>query len=531
MSKSILKHTSNIGILSLISRCIAFLREVLLIRLLSIGATSDIFFTAFRIPNTMRKIFAEGVLSSILVPALISAEHKGGRSHINRLTTLSFLIIESTIFAFCMFVFYYASSVITLITPGFSPEKVAHAAQLLKILISFILFISSGAIFAAALQAQKKFFIPAIAPAILNVLYVISLSICLYYNFSTEAFCYLMIAISIVYFVLHLVAYLYLQFTLSPPTKETWHEFKIVMIQFFPCFLSVGILEINHFINTGFGSYLPDGTLTLIRYSFQFVNIPVGIIAASLSTVLLPHFSKINLEHPDSLSQQIYEAVKFIIWSTLPICFLLAFFSREIFQTLFIGDAQALSKVPLAQSIFIAYLIGLLAFSLNKIFLSIFYALRLSFVPMIATIISIIINFTLNSLLLETYQGAGIAFAASVSSIFQSLFFLIFLYAHLKLKSYWKEYCYFFISYGTQLIAFCSMFWFTFRALYHLIAQTNISWTLHFFNIYSLSLTTSFFLNSIGIWLWAGPLSLLLLWLLHITRKRFAISLAYFDKK
>lgn len=530
MSRSILKNTSKIGILALISRCIAFLREFLLIRFLSIGDASDIFFTAFRIPNTMRKIFAEGLLSSILIPAIVNAEHKGGNQRASRLTTLAFLQIELYIFLFCLFVFYNAEWTIGLIAPGFSSEKIHNSGKLLKILISFILFISSGAIFAAALQAQKKFFIPAIAPAILNILYVGTLAVCWFYKLSTEAFCFGMIATAIFYFLLHVTAYLYMQFTFEKPITETWYDFKTVLIQFFPCFLSVGILEINHFVNTAFGSYLPAGSLTLIRTAFQFVNIPIGIIAASLSTVLLPHFSKLHLEKPEEISNHLFEAIKFTLWSTLPICFLLAFFSQEIFMTLFIGDEQAMSKIYLAQSIFIAYLTGLLSFSLNKIFLSIFYALRLSFVPMLATMISIIINYVLNSLLITHYQAAGIAFASSVASIIQTLFFLIFLYAHLKLQFNWKEYTTFFVKYSMQLLLFCSCFWILFKGIALFIEHTTFAYSIEVLGMHIYTINSHFFLKGIGIWTWAGPLSLLLLWLLYATRKTFAISLAYFDK-
>lgn len=531
MSRSILKNTSKIGALALVSRCIAFLREFLLIRFLSIGDASDIFFTAFRIPNTLRKIFAEGLLSSILIPAIVNAEHKGGIKRASRLTTLAFLQIELYIFLFCILVFYNAECTIGLIAPGFSAQKIALSGKLLQILISFILFISSGAIFAAALQAHKKFFIPAVAPAILNVLYVITLAVCWFYQLSTETFCVGMIGIAIFYFLLHVAAYLYMQFTFEKPITETWQDFKIVLMQFFPCFLSVGILEINHFVNTAFGSYLPAGSLTLIRTAFQFVNIPVGIIAASLSTVLLPHFSKLHLEKPSEISSHVFEAIKFTLWSTLPICFLLSFFSKEIFTTLFIGDAQAMSKIYLAQSIFIAYLIGLLSFSLNKIFLSIFYAMRLSFVPMIATTISIIINYVLNSALIHHYQAAGIAFASSVASILQTIFFLLFLHIHLKLKFQFKEYAHFFIKYSAQLLLFCSGFWIIFRGIALLIERSTFAYSIDVFNWHIITINTQFFLTGIGIWSWAGPLSLLLLWALYTTRSSFAISLAYFDKQ
>lgn len=530
MSRSILKSTSQIGILALMSRCIAFLREYLLIRFLSIGDTSDIFFTAFRIPNTMRKIFAEGVLSSILIPAIVNAQHKGGNDRASRLTTLAFFQIELYIFLFCMLVFYKSELAISLIAPGFAAEKAFHASKLLKILISFILFISSGAIFAAALQAHKKFFIPAIAPAILNVLYVTMLLICWWKQRSVETFSFGMIGIAIIYFLMHVIAYFYMSFSIQSPTKETWGDFKIVLLQLLPCVLSSGILEINHFINTRFGSFLPSGSLTLIRTSFQFVNIPVGIIAASLSTVLLPHFSKLHIEDSKNVSHHVFEAIKFTLWSTLPICFLLSFFSKEIFQTLFWGDVQALAKINVAQSIFLAYLVGLLAFSLNKIFLSIFFALRLSFVPMIATIIAIFINYSMNKILLQTYGAPGIAFSSSVSSIFQTIFFLFFLHVHLKMPFHLKEHGRFFGKYIAQLGLCCTSFWLLFKGISGLISKTNFSYQLTLFKEVSLTINAQFFIQDIGIWIWAGPLSLLFLWTIYSTRKNFKITLEYFDK-
>ncbi|MFA5998428.1 MAG: murein biosynthesis integral membrane protein MurJ [Candidatus Babeliales bacterium] len=524
MSRSILKQSSKIGFFALISRCIAFIREILLIRFLSVGDSSDIFYTAFRIPNTMRKIFAEGSLSSVLVPAMINSEHKGGKDSLNRLTTLSFIIIESIMFAICLVVFFHSSWFIKCIAPGFTEEKIAQCSGLLKILISFILCMSSGAIFASALQSQRKFFMPAIAPSLSNVLYVAALVICLFFKLSIAAFCYCMIASSFLFFLLHIAAYVYEGFYFQRAHRSTWHEFKIILVQFLPCFFSVGILEINHFINTGFASYLPGGSLTLLRYAYQFVNIPIGIITASLVTVLLPHFSKLHLEEPTQLASQLFESIKFVIWSTMPICFLLGFFSETIFQTLFIGDAAATSKVLIAQSIFIAYLIGLLFFSLNKVFLTIFYALQLTHIPVISTFISISINIALNQLLMKHYGAAGIAFSSSVAAIAQTIFFMFFLHVYLKLQWPKSESLTFLMRCLAQLTLCCSIFWTSYRSLYFIIER--MSFTL---NLYFIYVDQTFFLDQIGSWAWTGPLSLLFLGLMYITRKSFGIKLTYFD--
>jgi putative peptidoglycan lipid II flippase len=500
------------------------MREIFLIRFLSVGETSDIFFTAFRIPNTMRKIFAEGSLSSVLVPALISSQHKGGDQAMNRLTTFSFLVIESVMLLMCGTIFWFAPEVIHLIVPGFSGEKIQECAQLLRILISFILFMSSGAIFAAALQSQHRFFIPALAPSILNVTYVAALIISLYFKLNVTIFCYCMILTSIIFFLMHLFTYFKNGYRLASANAQTKIEFKKILVQFLPCFFSVGIVEINHFINTGFCSYLQSGSLTLLRYTFQFVNIPIGIIAASLVTVLLPHFSKLHLEKPEALAGQLFEAMKFIIWTTMPLTFLMAFFSKEIFETIFLGDVQAMSKVPLAQSIFIAYLVGLLFFSLNKVFLSIFYALRVTTIPLLTTFISIAINYTLNRLLMHDYGTAGIAFSSSVAAIAQSLVFLMVLNKRLHLSWPLKEWLRFLIRYAAQLVTCVSIFWFMY------VIVRNIMISLRFdLNLYFIKVNQEFFISSLGYWLWVGPLVLIFLANLYLSRRFFGIKLSYFE--
>ncbi len=524
MSRSILKQSSKIGAFALVSRCIAFLREILLIRFLSVGETSDIFYTAFRIPNTMRKIFAEGALASVLVPALINAQHKDGKQGLNRLTTLSFIIIESFVLALCIIVFFQAPWFIAKISPGFSADKVACSADLLKVLISFILFFSSSAVFASALQAQHKFFIPAIAPSISNILYVSAILMCLHWNLSITSFCYLMIASSVLFFLTHIAAYFYEGFHLQSANKTTWRQFKNVLIQFLPCFLSVGVLEINHFINTAFASYLPSGSLTLLRYAYQFINIPIGIITASLVTVLLPHFSKLHLESPKELASHLIEAVKFIIWTTLPICFLLGFFSKEIFQTLFIGDPTAIAKIETVQAIFLAFLVGLLFFSLNKILLSVLYALQLTSVPMLSTLMSISINIVLNQYLMEYYGAAGIAFASSVAAIAQTIFFITFLHIYLKLTWPVADCFDFLIKNTIQLATCCLIFWLMYQGCYKTIESTDFSWDLYF-----VTANPTFFLKSIGMWAWVCPLIGIFMGLLHLTRKLFRIKLTYFD--
>ena len=208
----------------------------------------------------------------------------------------------------------------------------------------------------------------------------------------------------------------------------------------------------------------------------------------------------------------------------MPLTFLMAFFSKEIFATLFLGDAQAMSKVPLAQSIFVAYLVGLLFFSLNKVFLAIFYALRVTTIPLLTTFISIAINYSLNRLLMHDYGTAGIAFSSSVAAIAQSLVFIMVLRNRLNLSWPFRDWLNFLMRYALQLLTCGSIFWFMYLVVRKIMLSLQFD-----LNLYFMTVNQDFFIASLGFWLWVGPLVLIFLANLYFSRRFFGIKLSYFD--
>ena len=123
MSRSIIKKTVGIGSSTLLSRFFAYIREILLMDFLGISAVSDAFFIALRVPNSLRKVFAEGALSSVLVPALIHAERKDGSIGVNRLLTLSFLMIEAIVGMIVVLICCNAYTIVYQMAPGASAER------------------------------------------------------------------------------------------------------------------------------------------------------------------------------------------------------------------------------------------------------------------------------------------------------------------------------------------------------------------------------------------------------------------------
>ncbi len=528
MSRSIIKKTAGIGGSTLLSRFFAYIREMLLIQFLGIGYISDAFFIALRVPNSLRKIFAEGALSSVLVPALIRAEKDNGRQAVNRLLTLAFVGIQAFILCLVIIMVVYAQAIITCMAPGASGLQLSASVQFLKILAPFILFLSSSAILASALQASHHFFLPGLAPALLNCFYVVFIALCLYLSWSVTTFCWLMIAASIVNLIIHMLVSFSYNFRLSMPDRSSFCDFKKVIFQLFPSLLSVGINEVNFWIDSGFASYLSSGTLSLLRYAYQFVNIPLGVLVTSLSIVLLPYFSKIG-HSKEELSHYLVEAIKFVVWMMLPITLIMMYCSREIFETMFFSDKFTMDHVLCAQYNMNAYLVGLTFFGLEKIMLNAFYALQSAGIATGVSIITIGMNYWMNGLLMKVYGGMGLALATSISTALRIVLFGLILSWYFKIKFQALQLFKLFINYCFQLFVLsCFFTWLAYSAS-SLIRLADFSYTLSLFGFYFI-FDANFFLHSFGYWVWFCPLAGGFLWSIYRTRKFFGVSsLSYLE--
>lgn len=526
-----------------ISRILGMLREVVMARYFGEpGAISDAFFTAFKIPNSLRKMFAEGALSASFIPTFVELEKQGKRQETNSLMSLSFLIIEGGLLLLCLFMFWKAAWVIRLIVPGwytpveqaplcgigcfdsiyatfFGPAiaapPVAYAITYLRILTSFILFLSSSALLASALQAVGHFFVPAFAPVLLNIVFIGALLICGYFGLSPDILCYFLIFGGFLQFLLHLVVYYKLQFGFGPLNKEAWQNFRHVLQKFLPCFLSMSIMEIFFFVDSSLASFLSEGSVTLIYYANRFMGIPLGVFAVALSTVLLPYFASIGKQEPQKLSFYASEAAKLVLWVTLPATILMCFFSDKIFITMFLSRKFTMAYALQASEILRAFLYGLFFFSLNKILLNLYYALHETKIPLYITVAAGIINFiTSYYIFMPIYGAYGIAFATSLSGAIQTLLFAWVLATRFHVSIDGKGFLHFALRYTLQVIAALCGFLALFFAVHCIIAQLPGSLP------HLLSETIIF-------WAWSIPLMGLMFYALFMTRKQFGID-AYF---
>jgi len=517
--KSIIKKTVEVGGSTLLSRGFGLIREILRARYLGTNAMADAFFVAFMIPNSLRKIFAEGALTAAFVPTIVSVVKHDDRKEANSLMTTTFLFFEGILALLCLVMFFNAETVIKLVASGFDQDKIIMTAKLFKILCTFILFVSSSALLAGSLQAVNHFLIPALGPVLLNIVFIGAISACLWFDWPVAYLCYAILFGGIANFILHLIAYFKFGFSFDEITPLAKSQLKSLITKFLPVMFSMSIMEINLFIDISFSSYLPDGSVSIINYANRFMGIPLGVFAVALSTILLPHFARVKMQEPEKLSFYLFEAAKLVMWVTIPVTIFMMAFSQEIFSTLFLSAKFPMEKILQAKLVLIAFLAGLFFFSLNKIILNIYYALHDTLTPMVISIVATLANLFLNRVFVFWLKAPGLAIATSISGALQTCLFIYFLHTMYQFDFHFKQAGHFISKFILQTTAMTALF----ASLYWLFKFLIL------FGLVNLPKTQEFLLYKFGLWLWVGPLLVALLLVFFKTRKYFGLEMYFLD--
>lgn len=513
--QSILKKTSLVSGLTLVSRLCGVVREMLMVRYLGAGGMAEAFITAFKLPNAMRKVFAEGALSVAFIPTLVKLVRERGKKEASSLMMLAFILFEGLVLALCILMMWKAPFVIRCLAPGWPAEKAALAVPLLRILMPFIFFLSSSALLTGALQSVNHFFVPAFSPVLLNMFFIGGILICMFLSLPVTYLCVFIIIAALISFLMHVVAYTRLQFSFPSIHKESWEYIKSVMTKFFPCMLTVSFLELMLMISTSFASYLPEGSIALLYYANRFMGIPLGVFATAFSTILLPHFSHVATYAPRRLGFYFLEIMKFVTWVTIPASLLMIFFSEKVFLTIFFSDKFTYENVVQGSYILTAYVVGLFFFSLNKILPNIYYAFHVTWLPAAASFVAAALNVLLDWILMQYYQAAGLAFACTLAAAIQ-VCILVYMLQRYGVQLYLKSFVMFFARYMVQLGLMGAVF-----------LQVYYGGAL-FIAHYAGSMA-NFLLNGLGLWLWVGPLCGLLMLGLLKTRSYFGIRVHFLE--
>jgi putative peptidoglycan lipid II flippase len=426
--RQLLKSASLISALTLLSRTLGYVRDSRIAYLLGAGAAADAYTTAYRIPNLLRRLVAEGAVSAAFIPVFSKyvAEDKSEDAWEFANTMLTVLTLFLTALTLAGIVL--SPLIVRLFASGFGdePGKLAHTALLNRIMFPYIFLISLSALAMGILNSFHKFSAPALSPVALNLTMV-------GFSFLGSAFGDVTRTLAV-----GVVVGGVIQLAIQIPSliRSGWKiRFKLnfrhpgvqrVAKLMIPVVFGVGIVQVNVLVDTQFASYLEEGSVTALYYADRVMELVLGGYAVAVSTVILPLMSRqAALRDMDELKNTLNFAVRVILFITLPATVGLILLRTEIIEVLFQhGDFDAASTALTAWALpFFA--LGLSAFSLLKIIVPAFYALQDTRTPVKAALIAMLLNIALNFLFIRPLSNGGPALATSLSAFFNSIFLFV----------------------------------------------------------------------------------------------------------
>jgi putative peptidoglycan lipid II flippase len=431
MSKALFKSTSVVVFMTLLSRIFGFIRDMVTAHLFGAGAAFDAFSVAFKIPNFMRRLSAEGSFSQAFVPVL--SEYQKQKNHgeiqqfINAMCgTMCVSLLIITILGMC-----FAPWLITLFAPGFETagDRFDLAVTMLRITFPYLFLVSLTAFSGAILNTYHRFWVAAFTPVFLNIC-MIGTAIWLSPHFTKPIVALawgVMIAgvIQLLFqtpFLKHLG--LFPRPTFGFKDAGVLRVLKLMV----PALFGVSVGQVNLLIDTLFASLLTIGSVSWLYYSDRLMEFPLGVFGVAISTVILPHLSRHSAtKSAGSFSGTLDWALRAVLLVGLPAAVTLAVLSAPMLSTLFqYGrfDAHAVLMSSMSLS---AFAIGIAPFMLVKILASGFYAKQDMKTPVRIGIIAMFLNMAFNVILIYPLAHAGIALATSLAAVVNASFLFYYL--------------------------------------------------------------------------------------------------------
>jgi len=417
--------------MTLISRILGFVRDMMFARFFGVDSGTDAFFVAFKIPNFMRRLFAEGAFAQAFVPVLSDYKEQGGkealRQFIDRTAgTLALILMLTTIIGMLA-----APYLIMVFAPGFAWEGKQYdlAVQMLRITFPYLFFISSVAFAGGILNSFGKFAVPAFTPVFLNIC-LISAAIWLAPLMPDPV-----VALAWGVFVAGGVQLLF-QFPalyrlgLLPRLRFGFKDsgVKRILKLMIPALFGVSITQINLLLDTLIASFLAEGSVSWLYYSDRLVEFPLGIFGIALATVILPSLSKNHAaEDTEAFSKSLDWGLKLVVLIGVPASLGLMMLAEPMVSTLFQYNEFSAYDVGMAGRSLMAYSLGLLGFILVKVLVPAFTSRKDMKTPVRFGIYAMVANMFLNILLVFPLAHAGLALATSLGAFFNAslLFFTV----------------------------------------------------------------------------------------------------------
>jgi putative peptidoglycan lipid II flippase len=418
---NLLKVLATVSGMTFISRVLGFVRDAVIARVFGAGLMTDAFFVAFKIPNLLRRLFAEGAFSQAFVPILAEYKNRRGPEDTRLLVDHVSAVLAAALFVVTVIGVIAAPALIYLTAPGFAatPEKHDLAVELLRITFPYILFISLTAFAGGILNTYSRFSVPAFTPALLNLCFIaFALWGSRFFNPPIIALAWAVFFGGVVQlmfqvpFLVRLKLFPRFRFSFSDPGVSR------VLRQMGPAVFGVSIGQVSLVINNVFASFLATGSVSWLYYADRLMEFPAGMLGAALGTILLPSLSKYHAtKSPEEYSRLLDWGLRITLLLSVPAAAALALLAVPLVATLFQYGAFSAADTFATRDAVVAYSVGLVGLILVKVLAPGFYARQNIKTPVKVAIVSLVATQLMNLVLIWHLRHAGLALAISIGAL------------------------------------------------------------------------------------------------------------------
>lgn len=418
--QSLLRSTSLVSLMTLISRLMGFARDMVCASFFGAEAGMDAFLIAFRIPNFMRRLFAEGAFSQAFVPVLAEYQKKRSVTEVREFLARIAGSMGMVLSIVTVIGVFAAPIIIFLFAPGFSHDgyRSALATEMLRLTFPYLMLISLTAMAGAILNTYSYFAVPAFTPVFLNIsMIVAAVYASPYFERPIVALAWGVLIAGILQ-LLFQIPFLYHRKLLVKPSLMFRDEgVKKVLKLMVPALFGVSIAQLNLMVDTIFASFLKVGSVTWLFYTDRLTDFPLGVFGVAIATVILPHLSRRHAEQSQlSFSLAMDWGLRSLLLIGVPSGLGLAFFSMPLIASCFgYGHFNHMDVLQTQKSL-ITLSLGVPAFMLVKVLASGFYARQDIKTPVKVGVIAMVVNTAFCALLIQPMAHAGLALASTLAS-------------------------------------------------------------------------------------------------------------------
>lgn len=403
-----------------ISRVLGLVRDVVIAYFFGAKFGTDAFFVAFKIPNLFRRMFAEGAFNQAFVPVLSEYKENEPQQAVVDLVGATLGALSLVLFAITALGVIAAPFIITIFAPGFAEdgEQVALAGEMLRWTFPYLLFISLTALFGGVLNTYGRFAIPAFTPVLLNIA-LISAAFFISPKLP-EPVVGLAVGVfigGVIQLALQIAAVKKLGL-LGPMRFDFSHAgVRKIMRLMAPAMFGASVSQINLLLDTLIASLLTVGSISWLYYSDRLVEFPLGVFGIALATVILPNLSR-QFSRGDKIafSETLDWALRLVLMIAVPAALALALLATPLLATIFLYGEFGQHDLAMASESLVAYSFGLIAFILIKILAPAYFSRQDTKTPVKIGIIAMLVNLSLNLLLMGPMGHTGLALATSIAA-------------------------------------------------------------------------------------------------------------------